>query len=147
MVALDAPERGITTRVERSMQNMVAVYPTREKAIQVREVLVDSGVPASQIELSPERSTTASASSEDRPRGFWDFLFGPGGIFGGDVPDEHRSWYEQNLTQGRTALCVHLQQTSCMTVWAKFCMATNRWSRRLGKPLSLARVRPLALVR
>lgn len=92
------------------MQNMVAVYPTREKAEQVREVLIDSGVPVTDIELSPERSISANVAAEDRPRGFWDFLFGPGGIFGSDVPDEHRSWYQQNLTEGRTALCVHLQQ-------------------------------------
>jgi len=92
------------------MQNMVAVYPTRTKAEQVREVLIDSGVPATDIELSPERSTASSANTEERPKSFWDFLFGPGGIFGSDVPDDHRSWYEQNLTQGRTALSVQLQQ-------------------------------------
>jgi stress response protein YsnF len=36
----------------------------------------------------------------ERREGFWDWLFGR------DIPEEHHSWYETNLRQGRTALSV-----------------------------------------
>jgi stress response protein YsnF len=63
--------------------------------------LIDSGVPPADIELSAERAGAAPAK---RSKSFWDFLFGS------DVPDEDRSWYDANLTEGRTALCVRLQE-------------------------------------
>jgi stress response protein YsnF len=81
------------------MQNIVSVYPTRAKAEQVRETLIDSGVPEADIQLSAEDGTTG----ESRPKSFWDFLFGS------SLPDDERDWYATNLREGRTAVSVRLQ--------------------------------------
>ena len=56
------------------------------------------GIPATDIRLSTD-SGTERPESEHRG-GFWDWLFGE------NIPEHDRSWYDTNLRGGRTALSV-----------------------------------------
>jgi hypothetical protein len=65
---------------------------------------MQSGIPADRIRMSEgaQPSATLLAAPERRREGFWDWLFGT------DIPERDRTWYETNLREGRTALSVLL---------------------------------------
>jgi len=83
------------------MQTLVAVYPTRAKAEQMKGKLTSSGIPADKIALSPD-ATTKPIEPKDRSSGFWEWLFGS------DIPEDDRNLYSSTLRDGRTALSVCL---------------------------------------
>ncbi len=94
--------------------NIVAVYNSRDIAERARDRLIGIGIPASDIRMSvaePDIVGEVGATRRHEP-GFWDWLFGR------DVPEDDRSWYQSNLREGRTALSVfvvdaqHEQQVS-----------------------------------
>jgi stress response protein YsnF len=78
---------------------LVAVYGSRPEAERVRHRLVEVGVPDDEIRLSSDESAPLPAEAEHR-EGFWDWLFGS------NVPEYDRDWYQTNLREGRTALSV-----------------------------------------
>jgi stress response protein YsnF len=87
--------------------NLVAVYVSRPDAERVQDRLIAFGVPASDIRLSSASvaSGAVGAVSErslarEPQHSFWDWLFGS------DVPEHDRTWYETNLREGRTVLSV-----------------------------------------
>ncbi len=98
--------------------NVIAVYGSRDEAERARDRLIEIGIPGTEIRISaaqpgtvgpgaPGTSDLAGASNlaggtaaAPRREGFWDWLFGR------DMPDSHRSWYELNLREGRTVLSV-----------------------------------------
>jgi stress response protein YsnF len=86
--------------------NLVAVYSSRAAAERAQNRLIQADIPAGDIRLGDSdalpvsRAETITAVAPERREGFWDWLFGR------DIPEEHRSWYETNLRQGRTALSV-----------------------------------------
>jgi len=84
--------------------NLVAVYDLREDAERVRDRLIASGIPATDIRLSSADDVSAAAVTQtvphERGHSFWDWLFGE------DVPEHERVWYHANLREGRTALSV-----------------------------------------
>jgi hypothetical protein len=85
------------------MQNLVAVYPSRSEAALVREKLIQSGVPADGIALSPEATAGTVGTTESESSGsWWDWLFGS------SVPDTDREVYTSTLREGRTAVSVRL---------------------------------------
>ncbi len=88
--------------------NLVAIYASRADAERVRDRLIQAGIPDGDIRLSasdtlPGRAEMGTVVASERREGFWDWLFGR------DIPEEHRSWYETNLRQGRTALSVFVR--------------------------------------
>ena len=90
--------------------NIVAIYGSRIEAERARDRLIEIGIPATDIRMSAgEWGTTAGASDVAPPashrEGFWDWLFGS------DMPENDRSWYETNLREGRTALSVFVRDT------------------------------------
>jgi stress response protein YsnF len=78
--------------------SLVAVYESRAHAERARERLMQLGISATDIRLSAD-SGTARPASEHRG-GFWDWLFGE------DIPEHDRNWYDTNLRGGRTAVSV-----------------------------------------
>jgi len=61
------------------------------------------GVPQTDIRMSADASSAEVSSAphaQTRESSFWDWLFG------NEVPEDHRSWYDTNLRSGRTALSV-----------------------------------------
>jgi len=83
------------------VQNLVAVYSSREEAVLVKEKLIEAGVPADNIALSPEGTTASVAATESSSTGsWWDWLFGS------SVPDTDREIYTSTLREGRTAVAV-----------------------------------------
>ena len=78
--------------------SLVAVYESRAHAERARDKLMQLGIPATDIRLSTD-SGTERLESEHRG-GFWDWLFGE------DIPERDRSWYDTNLRGGRTAVSV-----------------------------------------
>jgi stress response protein YsnF len=92
--------------------NVVAVYRSRADAERARDRLIQIGVPDIDIRMSDggpaigspthTRETTATPASAagERRGGFWDWLFGR------DMPESDRGWYESNLREGRTVLSV-----------------------------------------
>lgn len=99
--------------------NLVAIYGSRTEAERARDRLLQAGIPDVDIRLSAAdlsaddtlragraqtgRMETLPPASSERREGFWDWLFGR------DIPQEHRGWYETNLRQGRTALSVFVR--------------------------------------
>ena len=86
---------------------LVAVYSSRVDAENVRSRLIGLGIPDTDIRLSSANAEGAAVGSEserglshERHESFWDWLFGS------DVSERDRSWYETNLREGRTALSV-----------------------------------------
>jgi len=79
---------------------LVAVYKTRADAERAQERLLKLGVPQADIRMSAEASSAQASTSQPREASFWDWLFG------NDVPEDHRNWYDTNLRSGRTALSV-----------------------------------------
>ena len=85
--------------------NLVAVYNLREDAERVRDRLIASGIPATDIRLSSVSDDASAAAvtqtvPHERGHSFWDWLLGE------DVPEHDRGWYHANLREGRTALSV-----------------------------------------
>jgi stress response protein YsnF len=92
--------------------NLVAVYNSREEAERVRDRLIEFGIPAGDIRLSPidaasgavgPVSNDTNAMPLERHQSFWDWLLGS------DVPEHDRNWYGTNLREGRTALSVFIR--------------------------------------
>jgi hypothetical protein len=87
------------------MQTVVAVYRTRAEAEEARERIVQYGIAEQRVALSPDMHDSQEAPKTEKA-GFWDFLFGS------DLPDHHRGWYDSNLREGRTAVSVYLDDAS-----------------------------------
>jgi len=86
-------------------RNIVAVYASRAEAERVRDRLIEVGIPATDIRVSGAESVDRAMVAETdtvaaHREGFWDWLFGR------DVPEHDRSWYETNLREGRTVVSV-----------------------------------------
>src|SRR4051794_35920176 len=86
------------------MQTVVAIYRSRAEAERVKDRIVALGIAPSKVALSPEWSDEPATKKDDRS--WWDWLFGS------DVPEEHRDWYDSNLRDGRTAVSVYLDDAS-----------------------------------
>jgi stress response protein YsnF len=85
-------------------QNIVAFFPSMESADNARVRLVDAGIERSAIRLSNEGGSVSSgAPGEGQEAGWFEWLFGSH-----DVPEDERSWYGENLSNGRVALSVRL---------------------------------------
>jgi len=85
------------------MQTLVAVYPSREQAEEMKVKLIDHGVPQDKIALSPESGGSGTrVRADERPSSFWEWLFGS------DVDDNDRELYSDSLSGGRTAVSVYL---------------------------------------
>lgn len=95
--------------------NIVVVYGSHADAERARDRLIQFGIPDIDIRISgagmPAGGTlstptpaadTGMTGSVPAPRheSFWDWLFGR------DIPETDRGWYETNLRQGRTVLSV-----------------------------------------
>ena len=80
---------------------LVAVYGSRSQAERARDSLVQVGVPQDEIRLS--NGSAPSQAGSERREGLWDWLFGS------HVPESDRSWYQTNLSEGRTALSVFVR--------------------------------------
>jgi hypothetical protein len=86
--------------------NVVAVFVTRAEAERARDRLIEIGIPAADIRLSGtdpmDRTGVAGTETVAAPRreGFWDWLFGR------DVSDYDRTWYETTLREGHTVVSV-----------------------------------------
>jgi stress response protein YsnF len=78
--------------------SIVAVYESRAHAERARDRLMQLGIPATDIRLSADSG--AERVEVERRGGFWDWLFG------NDIPEHDRSWYDANLRGGRTAVSV-----------------------------------------
>ena len=86
--------------------NVVAVFATRAEAERARDRLIEVGIPAADIRLSGtdpmDRTGIAGTETVAAPRreGFWDWLFGR------DVSEYDRTWYETNLREGHAVVSV-----------------------------------------
>jgi stress response protein YsnF len=86
--------------------NVVAVFASRLEAERARDRLIEIGIPAADIRLSGtdpmDRTGIAGTETVAIPRreGFWDWLFGR------DVSEYDRTWYETNLREGHTVVSV-----------------------------------------
>ncbi|HEY3910324.1 MAG TPA: YsnF/AvaK domain-containing protein [Stellaceae bacterium] len=88
--------------------NVVAVYKSRADAEMARDRLIEFGVPQVDIRMSDTAAPTGAAGpavgqaavAGEHRAGFWDWLFGR------DVPERDRGWYEANLREGRTVVSV-----------------------------------------
>ncbi len=90
--------------------NVVAVYKSRADAEMARDRLIQSGIPQIDIRMSdaaapvggtaPIAGEAAAPLPGERRTGFWDWLFGR------DIPERDRGWYEENLREGRVVLSV-----------------------------------------
>ena len=89
-------------------QTLIAAYATRADAELVRNRLIESGIPEDDIRLSPDTSADAEGPAERTEGGtsFWDWLFGA------DVSETDRTWYQSNLREGRTAVSVRLSDVT-----------------------------------
>jgi hypothetical protein len=105
--------------------NVIAVYASRDEAERARDRLIESGILGSEIRISAAGAGAAAGTTDlartselaggtDRAggtgaaphhEGFWDWLFGR------DMPERDRSWYESNLREGRTVLSVFVHDT------------------------------------
>ncbi len=79
--------------------SLVAVYKSRAQAERARDRLMQLGIPATDIRLSADAGREPGLESEHRG-GFWDWLFGD------DIPEHDRNWYDTNLRGDRTALSI-----------------------------------------
>ncbi len=87
--------------------NIVAVYASRADGERAMDRLIEYGIPAADIRISMADAAAATGSpgaagslASERHEGFWDWLFGR------DVPEDDREWYQSNLREGRTVLSV-----------------------------------------
>lgn len=92
-------------------QNLVAVFRTYAEADEARTKLLAAGVSSSNIQLSETQQDAAGvgATQPAHEGGFLSWLFG-------DAPEEDRTWYGENLREGRTALSVHVQDDNYMRI-------------------------------
>jgi stress response protein YsnF len=92
------------------MQNhtLIAAYATRAEAAGVRDRLIESGISDDDIRLSDDTSADEEGPAKRTEGGnsFWDWLFGT------DVPETDRAWYQSNLREGRTAVSVRLSDVT-----------------------------------
>jgi Domain of unknown function (DUF2382) len=83
---------------------VVAVFASIGEAELARDRLVAAGFPSADIRMSggdpADRAGVVETDTLATPRreGFWDWLFGR------DVPDYDRPWYESNIREGRTVV-------------------------------------------
>ena len=85
------------------MQTLVAVYPSRAQAEEMKGKLIDYGVPPDKVALSPQAGAdNGPLRAEQRLSGFWEWLFGS------DVDDNERELYSNTLSEGRTAISAYL---------------------------------------
>jgi len=81
---------------------LTAFYDRYQDAEEARTRLVSAGIPASDIRLTPEQSTTSSAApTQERHKGFFESL---ADMF---MPDEDRYSYAEGLNRGGTMLTVN----------------------------------------
>ena len=91
--------------------NVVAVFATRMEAERARDRLIEVGIPAADIRLGGsdlmDRTGVGGTETVTAPRheGFWDWLFGR------DVPEYDRTWYESSLREGHTVVSVLVHNT------------------------------------
>jgi stress response protein YsnF len=88
---------------------VVAVFGTISDAERARDRLIEAGFPASDIRMGGgERAGVAGTDAIATPRreGFWDWLFGR------DVPEYDRPWYEANLREGHTVVSVIVRDSA-----------------------------------
>src|SRR3954464_3436449 len=89
------------------METAVAIFPSRAEAERVKDRIVACGIAPSNVALSPQWSDETTTKQDDRS--WWDWLFGS------DVPEHHRDWYDSNLRDGRTAVSVQLDDAGRRT--------------------------------
>jgi hypothetical protein len=92
-------------------QNLVAVFKTYAEAEDARTRLLAAGVSSSDLQLSATQQDTASSQTTQPAHegGLLSWLFG-------DAPEEDRTWYGENLREGRTALSVHVQDDNYLRI-------------------------------
>jgi stress response protein YsnF len=81
---------------------LVAVFPSRAAAEEVRRELTNIGVSNDDVRISELGGRSAEGHEPQGKGGFWDWLFGT------DVPESDKSWYETNLDESRTAISVRV---------------------------------------
>lgn len=89
--------------------NLVAVYASLAEAERVRARLITEGIPSSDIHLSSGAMgtmTSATPVREEQHQSFFEWLFGS------DVPEDDRSYYDTHLREGRAALSVRVADDS-----------------------------------
>jgi len=91
------------------MENLIAVYASREAAHRVREKLMQSGIAPSDIALSPDVQAAVPSAEREHDHSWWDWLFGS------DVSDSDRSLYRGTLGSERTAVSVRLRDAGART--------------------------------
>src|ERR1700720_3647555 len=89
-------------------QTLIAVYATRADAERVQDRLIESGIPDDDIRLSHDTSADGEGPTKRTGGGdsFWDWVFGT------NVPETDRTWYQSNLREGRTAVSVRLSDVT-----------------------------------
>lgn len=82
--------------------NVVAIYQSRADAEMARDRLIQSGIPQVDIRMSDTGAPVGATApiAGERRAGFWDWLFGK------DMPERDRGWYETNLREGRIVVSV-----------------------------------------
>lgn len=87
-------------------QNIVAFFSSLEEAEKTRDRLINSGIQRDAIRLSRDDNAGSASTSNGgngEGQGFFEW------IFGSDVPDNERSWYDSNFESGRVALSVRVK--------------------------------------
>jgi hypothetical protein len=89
-------------------QTMVAIYESRAEAERVRDQLLSEGLAGTNIRLSGESAEAPTTTTQHSPRttSFFDWLFGA------EPSATERGWYETNLSSGRTALSVYMDDAA-----------------------------------
>jgi stress response protein YsnF len=84
--------------------DIVAFFSSMQSAEKARARLVEAGIERSAIRLSNDSGAMGSGESRaGDEEGWFEWLFGSD-----DVPEAERSWYGENLANGRAALSVRL---------------------------------------
>jgi hypothetical protein len=114
--------------------NLVAIYSSRVDAENVRNRLIDLGIPATDIRLSSagaEGGAVGSAGerslSHERHGSFWDWLFGS------DVPEHDRSWYETKSARRSDCPLRNGSQRGCARA-RRIARAFADWGPRVRTP-------------
>jgi hypothetical protein len=81
---------------------LVAVYPTRTEAEDVQREIIKTGLPEIDVAVSANGVTESAVQSQEKAGGFW------GWLFGADIPERDRSWYEATLDETKTAVSVRI---------------------------------------
>jgi stress response protein YsnF len=83
--------------------SLIAVYSSRVDAERARDRLAQTGIPADRIRMSEGsqlRNSLQTAPEYRGREGFWHWLFGT------DIPEHERTWYQTHLREDGTALSV-----------------------------------------